>query len=75
MQPNTVFAHIVLSDGTRFALETCIKGIVMEINQRLLDNPALLLQPGNDQSFLVIVKPKAWMHFCVLRVRRSHAFG
>lgn len=58
-QPDTVIATLVLDDGTRYPLAAGIKGFVVEINERLLERPAALLDPDNESCYLAVLQPKS----------------
>jgi len=56
--PNEKIAVVTLSDGSSFSLFACVRGNVIEINSRLVDNPQLLTDVHGAGYFAVLL-PKA----------------
>lgn len=58
MLPNTVLCVIKCKSGKEFTLYSCIRGSLIEVNERLQTDPTLLLQKHQSDGYLVIIQPK-----------------
>ena len=62
VQSKTVFASIFLDDGTEYKLEAALKGFVVEINEKAMEDPKMLLEKEDDRTYLIILQPKSEYH-------------
>lgn len=56
LQPTSALAIITCKDDTQYKIISCITGKLIEVNERLIDNPELLAQEGN--GYVAICLPK-----------------
>lgn len=56
LQPSSALAIITCNDDTQYKIISCITGKLIEVNERLIDNPELLAQEGN--GYVAICLPK-----------------
>jgi len=55
--PRDMICQVTVSDGSTFVVYACVRGSVIEINRRLLDNPELLGSPSGA-GYLLVLAPK-----------------
>ncbi|OWZ11536.1 hypothetical protein PHMEG_00015424 [Phytophthora megakarya] len=58
MLPNTVLCVLKCKSGREFTLYSCIRGTLIEVNDRLRKEPELLKQKHKSDGYLVIIQPK-----------------
>ncbi|GLE06472.1 hypothetical protein PINS_up015719 [Pythium insidiosum] len=58
MLPETILCHIRCKSGASYAVRSCIRGTLLELNDALLDNPQLLQEKHLSDGYLVIIQPK-----------------
>ncbi|KAE9010359.1 hypothetical protein PR003_g15678 [Phytophthora rubi] len=58
MQPKTVLCVLKCKSGREFTLYSCIRGSLIEVNERLQKEPELLQQKHQSDGYLVIIQPK-----------------
>ncbi|KAG1699806.1 hypothetical protein DVH05_012698 [Phytophthora capsici] len=58
MMPDTVLAVLKCKSGREFKLYSCIRGALIEVNERLQREPELLKQKHQSDGYLVIIQPK-----------------
>ncbi|ETI43900.1 hypothetical protein, variant 1 [Phytophthora nicotianae CJ01A1] len=58
MLPNTVLCVLKCKSGREFNLYSCIRGALIEVNERLQKEPELLKQKHQSDGYLVIIQPK-----------------
>ncbi|CAH0481356.1 unnamed protein product [Peronospora belbahrii] len=58
MLPNMVICVLKCKSGREFKLYSCIRGSLIEINERLQKEPKLLKQKHQSDGYLVIIQPK-----------------
>ena len=51
-------AFVTCSDGSLHALRNGVKGALVEVNDRLVEQPELLTRDPSGQGFLAIVLPR-----------------
>jgi len=51
-------AFVSCDDGSRYALRNGVRGALMEVNERLVDQPDLLTSDPFGQGFLAIILPR-----------------
>ncbi|TYZ63304.1 hypothetical protein PybrP1_009093 [[Pythium] brassicae (nom. inval.)] len=56
--PGTVLCHVKCKSGKAYALRSCIRGSLIEVNERLLARPQLLQEKAHSDGYLVIIQPK-----------------
>jgi len=56
LQPSSALAVVTCKDDTQFKVVSCITGKLIEVNERLVDKPELLLQEGS--GYVAICLPK-----------------
>ncbi|XP_078045184.1 protein Abitram [Augochlora pura] len=57
LQANSNICIISSSSGETYTIKCCIIGKLVEVNEALLDNPKLLLEPPHKGGYLAIVLP------------------
>ncbi|TDH65318.1 hypothetical protein CCR75_006545 [Bremia lactucae] len=58
MQPNTVLCTLKCKSGHEYTLYSCIRGSLIEVNERLIKEPNLLNTKHHSDAYLVIIQPK-----------------
>ncbi|KAJ0402086.1 hypothetical protein ATCC90586_000271 [Pythium insidiosum] len=58
MLPETIICHIRCKSGASYAIRSCIRGTLLELNDALLENPHLLQEKHLSDGYLVIIQPK-----------------
>ncbi|CAH0489126.1 unnamed protein product [Peronospora farinosa] len=58
MLPNTVIGVLKCKSGREFKLYSCIRGSLIEVNERLQKEPELLKQKHQSDGYLIIIQPK-----------------
>lgn len=56
LQPTTALAIVTCKDDSQYKVVSCITGKLIEVNERLIDNPELLAQEGD--GYVAICLPK-----------------
>ncbi|XP_043396252.1 protein Abitram isoform X3 [Chelonia mydas] len=49
---------ISCSDGEEYTIYSCIRGRLMEVNENILDNPAILQEKPSTEGYIAVVLPK-----------------
>jgi glycine cleavage system H lipoate-binding protein len=49
---------VICEDGSRYKVRACIRGHLLEMNERLKDEPELLNCKASTEGFIAIIKPK-----------------
>ncbi|XP_015437151.1 PREDICTED: protein Simiate [Dufourea novaeangliae] len=57
LQANSNICIITTSNGKTYTIKCCIIGKLVEVNETLLENPKLLLEPPHKGGYLAIVLP------------------
>lgn len=57
LQDNSNICIITCSDGKTYTIKCCIIGKLVEVNEALLQNPELLLEPPHKGGYLAVVLP------------------
>ncbi|CAM5111240.1 unnamed protein product [Natator depressus] len=50
--------RISCSDGEEYTIYSCIRGRLMEVNENILDNPAILQEKPSTEGYIAVVLPK-----------------
>ncbi|CEG45047.1 protein fam206a-like [Plasmopara halstedii] len=58
MQPNTMICNLKSKSGREYSLYSCIRGSLIEVNERLLKDPQLIQRKHQSDGYLVIIQPK-----------------
>ncbi|KAF4028192.1 Glycine cleavage H-protein [Phytophthora infestans] len=58
MLPNTVLCVLKCKSGHEFKLYSCMRGALIEVNERLQKEPELLKQKNQSDGYLAIIQPK-----------------
>ncbi|KAI9906359.1 hypothetical protein PsorP6_004774 [Peronosclerospora sorghi] len=58
MLPNTVICILKCKSGREFTLYSCIRGSLIEVNERLIKDPELLKRKHQSDGYLIIIQPK-----------------
>jgi hypothetical protein len=58
MLPQTILCHVHCTSGASFAIRSCIRGRLLEVNEELVQNPSLLQTKHESDGYLIIVQPK-----------------
>ncbi|KAG7389656.1 Mitochondrial inner membrane protease ATP23 [Phytophthora boehmeriae] len=56
--PNTALCVVKCKSGREYTLYSCIRGSLIEVNERLQTEPTLLQQKHQTDGYLVIIQPK-----------------
>lgn len=57
LSPTTILFHINCTDGSKYPVYSCVSGKLVEVNERLKDNPNLIVEKPLDQGYLAVVLP------------------
>jgi hypothetical protein len=58
LQPQSPICQVFCTDGSSYKVLACIKGSIIEINKRLLEQPQLLSSKARTDGFIGIIMPK-----------------
>lgn len=58
LQPESLICEVTSSDGSKYSLYSCIRGKLVEVNEKLVTNPQLLLEKPQTEGYLAVVLPK-----------------
>jgi len=58
MSPRDMICDVTVSDGSTFRLYACVRGSIIEINRRLIDEPQLLSSDPLGQGYVAVLLPK-----------------
>ncbi|XP_062986278.1 protein Abitram [Elgaria multicarinata webbii] len=50
--------RILCSDGEEYTIYSCIRGRLIEVNEKILDNPSLLQEKPSTEGYIAVVLPK-----------------
>lgn len=59
LQEDTTFCTLRCKDGTTWKIRGCIPGSLWEINQRIVDNPSLIITRPETDGYIGMVHPRA----------------
>ena len=57
LQPNSPLCYIECADGSKYTVDSCIKGKLVEMNNELIQNPKLLVDKPDAEGHIAIVLP------------------
>ncbi|XP_059479835.1 protein Abitram [Neocloeon triangulifer] len=57
LQPSSTICFIECSDGTSYAICSCLNGKLVEINEKIIDEPDLVISRPLSEGYLAIVLP------------------
>jgi len=57
LTPSSVVCYLDCSDGSRYAVRSCVPGKLVEMNDQLTENPNLVTERPSDRGYLAIVLP------------------
>uniref|UniRef100_A0A1B6G029 Protein Abitram n=1 Tax=Cuerna arida TaxID=1464854 RepID=A0A1B6G029_9HEMI len=57
LTPSSVIFFVECTDGSRYAIRSCVPGKLVEVNEQLIENPNLLIERPTDKGYLAIVLP------------------
>jgi len=57
LHPNSPLCYIECADGSKYTVQSCIKGKLVEINDSLIENPKLLVEKPDAEGYIAIVLP------------------
>ncbi|KAJ9590808.1 hypothetical protein L9F63_016194 [Diploptera punctata] len=57
LQPNSPLCYIECKDGSKYTVESCIKGKLVEMNDALIADPKLLINKPDAEGYIAIVLP------------------
>ena len=49
---------VVCDDGSRYRIRACMKGYLLELNQRVKDDPGLLHSRTMTEGYIAVLQPK-----------------
>jgi len=58
MSPRDMICTVNVSDGSSFKLFACVRGSIIEINKRLVEEPELLTSDPQGSGYVAILQPK-----------------
>jgi hypothetical protein len=58
MEPASPLCDVTCADGSKYRLYSCVRGHLLEINERLVTHPELLVSRTNSEGYLGIINPK-----------------
>lgn len=58
MDPASQLAQVKLTDGRTFTIRCCVKGSLLEINNRVVDHPAILHSKASSEGYFAILMPR-----------------
>ncbi|TMW60424.1 hypothetical protein Poli38472_000466 [Pythium oligandrum] len=56
--PESILCHIRCKSGASYAIRSCMRGTLLEVNESLVANPRLLQEKPISDGYLVVVQPK-----------------
>ncbi|KDO28274.1 hypothetical protein SPRG_06325 [Saprolegnia parasitica CBS 223.65] len=56
--PQSIVCRIVCANDVTYSIRSCIRGALIEFNERLLETPELVTRKPFTEGFLAIVRPK-----------------
>ena len=59
LMANSGVARVTTDDGTSWTARACAKGRLLEVNERLIDEPGLASTDPLNEGFLCVVQPRA----------------
>ncbi|XP_069680418.1 protein Abitram [Periplaneta americana] len=57
LQINSPLCYIECTDNSKYTVQSCIKGKLVEINDALIENPKLLIEKPDAEGYIAIVLP------------------
>lgn len=57
LKPDANLAQITCDDGTEYMLKACVPGTLLEVNERLMEQPDLLMTKSSSEAFVAIIMP------------------
>jgi hypothetical protein len=57
LQPNSPLCYIECADSSRYTVQSCIKGKLVEMNDALIENPKLLIEKPDAEGYIAILLP------------------
>jgi len=57
LKPDAHLAQITCDDGTEYMLRACVPGTLLEVNERLIQCPNLLMTKSASEAFVAIIMP------------------
>lgn len=58
LQPQSILSVITCADGKRFNVKSCVKGTLLEVNERLISNKHLLVSKTLSDGYIALVMPR-----------------
>ena len=58
MQRDTAICEVTMSDGAVYKVRACVRGMLIEVNARLAEDPGLLQRKPNTEGYVAILRPK-----------------
>jgi glycine cleavage system H lipoate-binding protein len=57
LKPEANLAQVTCDDGTEYMLKACVPGTLLEVNERLIQQPDLLMTKSASEAFVAIIMP------------------
>lgn len=55
--PKAILCEIECEDGTKYSVQSCVHGKLIEINENLVKNPQLLVEKPKSDGYIAIILP------------------
>lgn len=57
LKPEAILCEIVCEDGSKYSVQSCVHGKLIEINENLVKNPQLLAEKPKSDGYIAIILP------------------
>ncbi|KAK1392936.1 Protein Simiate like [Heracleum sosnowskyi] len=57
-EPNTALCKVLTTDDTSYIVRCCVKGSLLEVNERLIKQPDLLNLSADREGYVAIIMPR-----------------
>lgn len=56
LQPESIICRMTCTDGSCYVIRACIKAKLIEVNEKLIENPNLILSKPTSSGYIAIMK-------------------